>query len=148
MSEPAPKNSTVNCTGCCFIDGLWSFLVLIIGYPCAFLILLIDRHLNIGVVIQEIRAEHGRVLAREWGESLIVAFVLAMVIRTFLFQPFKIPSGSMIPTLLVGDLILVNKFEYGLRLPVIHTKVTQGRAPQRGDVMVFRYPPKPSLEYI
>jgi signal peptidase I len=56
--------------------------------------------------------------------------------------------GSMIPTLLVGDLILVNKFHYGLRLPVINTKMTEGTPVQRGDVMVFRYPPKPSLDYI
>jgi signal peptidase I len=70
------------------------------------------------------------------------------VLRSFLFEPFKIPSGSMIPTLLVGDLILVNKFTYGFRLPVLNTKLTEGNAPQRGDVMVFRYPPKPSLDYI
>ena len=70
------------------------------------------------------------------------------MLRSFLFEPFKIPSGSMIPTLLVGDLILVNKFTYGLRLPVLNTKLTSGKPPARGDVMVFRYPPKPSLDYI
>jgi len=70
------------------------------------------------------------------------------VLRSFLFEPFKIPSGSMIPTLLVGDLILVNKFTYGVRLPVINTKLTDGNTPKRGDVMVFRYPPKPTLDYI
>ena len=75
---------------------------------------------------------------------LFVVFVL----RSFLFEPFKIPSGSMIPTLMVGDLILVNKFTYGVRLPVLNTKVTEGNAPQRGDVMVFRYPPQPTLDYI
>jgi signal peptidase I len=69
-------------------------------------------------------------------------------LRSFLFEPFKIPSGSMIPTLLVGDLILVNKFTYGIRLPVLNLKVSEGNKPQRGDVMVFRYPPKPSLDYI
>jgi signal peptidase I len=74
--------------------------------------------------------------------------IAVFFLRSFLFEPFKIPSGSMIPTLLIGDLILVNKFHYGVRLPVINTKLTDGTPPQRGDVMVFRYPPKPSLDYI
>ncbi len=84
----------------------------------------------------------------DWTAGMFPVIVAVFVLRSFLFEPFKIPSGSMIPTLLVGDLILVNKFEYGLRLPVINAKITQGHAPQRGDVMVFRYPPKPSLDYI
>ena len=84
----------------------------------------------------------------DWTAGLFPVIIAVFVLRSFLFEPFKIPSGSMIPTLLVGDLILVNKFTYGLRLPVINTKITQGTAPQRGDVMVFRYPPKPSLDYI
>lgn len=65
---------------------------------------------------------------------------MVFVLRSFLFEPFKIPSGSMIPTLMVGDLILVNKFHYGVRLPVINTKITDGNPVERGDVMVFRYP--------
>jgi signal peptidase I len=84
----------------------------------------------------------------DWTAGMFPVIIAVFVLRSFLFEPFKIPSGSMIPTLLVGDLILVNKFEYGLRLPVLHTKITQGHAPQRGDVMVFRYPPKPSQDYI
>jgi signal peptidase I len=84
----------------------------------------------------------------DWTAGLFPVILAVFVLRSFLFEPFKIPSGSMIPTLLVGDLILVNKFTYGLRLPVINTKLTEGNAPQRGDVMVFRYPPKPSLDYI
>ncbi len=84
----------------------------------------------------------------DWTAGMFPVIVAVFVLRSFLFEPFKIPSGSMIPTLLVGDLILVNKFEYGLRLPVLHTKITQGHAPQRGDVMVFRYPPNPSQDYI
>jgi len=84
----------------------------------------------------------------DWTAGLFPVIIGVFVLRSFLFEPFKIPSGSMIPTLLVGDLILVNKFEYGLRLPVLNTKITEGNAPQRGDVMVFRYPPKPSLDYI
>ena len=84
----------------------------------------------------------------DWTAGLFPVILAVFVLRSFLFEPFKIPSGSMIPTLLVGDLILVNKFAYGVRLPVINTKLTEGTPPQRGDVMVFRYPPKPSLDYI
>ena len=84
----------------------------------------------------------------DWTAGLFPVIAAVFFLRSFLFEPFKIPSGSMIPTLLVGDLILVNKFTYGIRLPVIHTKITDGNAPQRGDVMVFRYPPQPSLDYI
>ena len=84
----------------------------------------------------------------DWTAGLFPVIAAVFLLRSFLFEPFKIPSGSMIPTLLVGDLILVNKFHYGVRLPVINTKLTDGTPPQRGDVMVFRYPPKPSLDYI
>lgn len=84
----------------------------------------------------------------DWTAGLFPVIVVVFLLRSFLFEPFKIPSGSMIPTLLVNDLILVNKFHYGVRLPVINTKVLDNNTPQRGDVMVFRYPPKPSLDYI
>src|SRR5574343_511803 len=84
----------------------------------------------------------------EWGASFFPVILIVFVLRSFLFEPFKIPSGSMIPTLLVGDFILVNKFAYGIRLPVINTKVIEVGTPQRGDVMVFRYPEDPSLDYI
>jgi len=84
----------------------------------------------------------------DWTAGLFPVIAAVFVLRSFLFEPFKIPSGSMIPTLHVGDLILVNKFHYGIRLPVINYKVTQGTPVHRGDVMVFRFPPKPSLDYI
>ncbi len=94
----------------------------------------------------------GRILAQpwwlDWTAGLFPVIIAVFFLRSFLVEPFKIPSGSMIPTLLVGDLILVNKFHYGLRLPVLNTRITEGSQPQRGDVMVFRYPPKPSLDYI
>ncbi len=93
-----------------------------------------------------------RVLAQpwwlDWTAGLFPVILAVFVLRSFLFEPFKIPSGSMIPTLRVGDLILVNKFHYGVRLPVINTKVIANNEPQRGDVMVFRYPPQPNLDYI
>lgn len=84
----------------------------------------------------------------EWGASFFPVILIVFVLRSFLFEPFKIPSGSMIPTLLVGDFILVNKFTYGIRLPVIDKKIIDINEPQRGDVMVFRYPENPSLDYI
>jgi signal peptidase I len=84
----------------------------------------------------------------DWTAGLFPVILAVFILRSFLFEPFKIPSGSMIPTLLIGDLILVNKFTYGLRLPVLNVKLTEGAGPDRGDVMVFRYPPKPSLDYI
>ena len=84
----------------------------------------------------------------DWTAGLFPVIITVFLLRSFLFEPFKIPSGSMIPTLLVGDLILVNKYHYGIRLPVINTKITEGNKPKTGDVMVFRYPPKPSLDYI
>src|SRR4029078_10427546 len=73
---------------------------------------------------------------------------MVFLLRSFLVEPFKIPSGSMLPTLLVGDFILVNKFTYGIRLPVINTKIVEVNEQKRGEVMVFRYPVNPSLDYI
>ena len=84
----------------------------------------------------------------DWTAGLFPVIAVVFILRSFLFEPFKIPSGSMIPTLQIGDLILVNKFHYGLRLPVANTKITAGTPVQRGDVMVFRFPPRPSQDYI
>ncbi len=84
----------------------------------------------------------------EYTAGLFPVIAVVFFLRSFLVEPFKIPSGSMIPTLLVGDLILVNKFSYGVRLPVVHTKLFDVGLPQRGDVMVFRYPRDPSMDYI
>ena len=111
----------------------------------------LDR-MGIAKVDLDVQEAKGRILRQPWwlawtaGVFPVIATVF--VLRSLLFEPFKTPSGSMIPTLLVGDLILVNKFTYGVRLPVIHTKLTEGNAPQRGDVMVFRYPPQPNMDYI
>ena len=84
----------------------------------------------------------------EYGASFFPVILLVFVLRSFIAEPFKIPSGSMIPTLQIGDFILVNKFTYGIRLPVINKKIISINDPQRGDVMVFRYPEDPSLDYI
>ncbi|SIT47568.1 leader peptidase (signal peptidase I) [Paraburkholderia ribeironis] len=84
----------------------------------------------------------------EYSASFFPVILVVFVVRSFVVEPFKIPSGSMVPTLLVGDFILVNKFEYGIRLPITNTKITQGRQPSRGDVVVFRYPKDESVDYI
>ena len=84
----------------------------------------------------------------EYSKSFFPVILVVFLLRSFLVEPFKIPSGSMIPTLLVGDFILVNKFTYGIRLPVINVKIVDIHQPQRGEVMVFRYPENPSLDYI
>lgn len=84
----------------------------------------------------------------EYARSFFPVILIVFCIRSFLVEPFKIPSGSMIPTLHVGDFILVNKFTYGIRLPVIDRKILQINDPQRGDVMVFHYPEDPSVDYI
>ncbi|WP_116866469.1 signal peptidase I [Pseudomonas syringae] len=84
----------------------------------------------------------------EYGKSFFPVLFIVLVLRSFLVEPFQIPSGSMKPTLDVGDFILVNKFAYGIRLPVLDQKVIQIGDPQRGDVMVFRYPSDPSVNYI
>lgn len=84
----------------------------------------------------------------EYGAGFFPVILVVFALRSFVVEPFKIPSGSMIPTLLVGDFILVNKYTYGIRLPVLNKKVIEINQPQRGEVMVFRYPEDPSLDYI
>ena len=84
----------------------------------------------------------------DWTAGLFPVILVVFLLRSFLFEPFKIPSGSMIPTLLVGDLILVNKYHYGVRLPVINKKIINNNDPRRGDVMVFRFPKDTSVDYI
>ncbi|MDY6842490.1 MAG: signal peptidase I [Thermodesulfobacteriota bacterium] len=85
---------------------------------------------------------------REYGEAIIVAVILALLVRTFLVQPFKIPTGSMEPTLLIGDHILVNKFKYGFRVPFLDKRILDFSEPKRGDVVVFRYPLDESKDFI
>ena len=87
-------------------------------------------------------------IIREWVESIVIAFVLAMIIRTFVVEPFKIPTGSMRPTLLEGDIILVNKFIYGAKIPFIDFRLPTVKPPKRGDVIVFIYPEDPKKDFI
>ncbi len=84
----------------------------------------------------------------DYSRSLFPIFLIVLLIRSFAFEPFRIPSGSLEPTLLIGDFILVNKFDYGLRLPVLHTKILPVGEPKRGDIVVFRWPADPDVNYI
>jgi len=84
----------------------------------------------------------------EYCKSFFPVILAVFLLRSFLVEPFRIPSGSMMPTLLAGDFILVNKYAYGIRLPVINKKIIDLELPERGDVVVFRYPQDPSVDYI
>jgi signal peptidase I len=84
----------------------------------------------------------------EYAKSFFPVFLVVFLLRSFLVEPFRIPSGSMMPTLLIGDFILVNKFSYGIRLPVVDRKMVELGDPERGDVVVFRYPEDPSTPFI
>ncbi len=87
-------------------------------------------------------------LVVDYARSFFPIFLIVLLLRAFLVEPFRIPSGSMIPTLLIGDFILVNKYTYGIRLPVINKKIVEVNEPSRGDVVVFRYPEDPSTPFI
>ncbi|MGR8920270.1 MAG: signal peptidase I [Gammaproteobacteria bacterium] len=84
----------------------------------------------------------------DYARSFFPIFLIVLLLRSFLVEPFRIPSSSMMPTLLIGDFILVNKFTYGIRLPVLNSKVIELGSPERGDVVVFRYPLDPSTPFI
>ena len=84
----------------------------------------------------------------EYSRSLFPIFFGVLLVRSFLFEPFRIPSGSLEPTLLVGDFLVVNKFAYGLRLPVWDKKIVNISSPKRGDIVVFRWPPNPKYDFI
>ena len=99
-----------------------------------------------------LRARRARDAKQPWWVEYSISFfpviLIVFLLRSFLVEPFKIPSSSMVPTLLVGDFILVNKYTYGIRLPVANRKIIELGQPDRGDVMVFRFPEDPSLDYI
>ena len=125
-------------------------LILVIGSAVTGLVWLLDRFL----LAPRRRAAAGDEAALpepwfvEYSKSFFPVLIIVLLLRSFVAEPFRIPSGSMMPTLLVGDFILVNKFAYGLRLPVLHTEIVHGDRPKRGDVIVFRYPRNPDVDYI
>ena len=106
------------------------------------------RKAQMGGTAEEIEHAQKESLPVEYARAFFPVILVVFLLRSFLVEPFRIPSGSMLPSLLIGDFILVNKYAYGVRLPVINKKVLDVGAPQRGDVMVFRFPGDPSLNYI
>ena len=119
-------------------------LVLVIGTALSGLIWFIDSVL----LGRKYGADVSPPMLVDYARSFFPVLLIVLILRSFLFEPFKIPSGSMKPTLLVGDFILVSKFSYGVRLPVIHTKILDTGSPERGDVAVFRFPNNPRQDYI
>ena len=93
-------------------------------------------------------APAGMAIIIEYSRSFFPVLLFVLIIRSFIFEPFRIPSGSMMPTLVQGDYIFVKKFQYGLRLPVLETKIIETGEPKRGDVVVFRLPSDTSINYI
>jgi len=119
-------------------------LIMVVATVVTGLIWLFDR-----VMLKPRRAADAEdPIVTDYARSFFPVLLIVLVLRSFIFEPFRIPSGSMIPTLLVGDFLLVSKFSYGLRLPVVHTKILDTGSPIRGDVAVFRYPANPQQDYI
>ncbi len=130
-------------------------LILVIAVFATGLVWLLDKYLiHRGKTTEEIKQETAgggmalwNMLA-EFSRFLFPVVLIVLILRGFIAEPFRIPSGSMLPSLEVGDFILVNKFSYGIRLPAWNKKVIDLGTPQRGDVIVFRYPEDPSIDYI
>ncbi len=118
-------------------------LILVVLTTISGLVVLADRFMRKD---EDTDAEPG--LLVEYSRSFFPVLLFVLVIRSFVFEPFRIPSGSMMPTLLQGDFIFVEKYAYGLRLPVLETKIFETGEPERGDVVVFRLPDDPSVNYI
>ena len=125
-------------------------LILVVGSFVTGMIWLLDHLLwaKKREPVEDVSDETNEPVIVEYARFLFPVFIIVLVLRGFIAEPFRIPSGSMLPTLKVGDFILVNKFSYGLRLPVLNKKFIPVSNPERGDVIVFRYPDDPSIDYI
>jgi len=94
------------------------------------------------------KTERKESLLVEYARSFFPVFLIVLILRSFIVEPFRIPSSSMMPTLLIGDFILVNKYDYGIRLPLVNIKIIDNKTPKRGDVVVFRSPENPAIPFI
>jgi signal peptidase I len=134
----------IACMGMLTLKEVMSFAaVLLLATVLTGLIWAIDH-----LLLKKKRGAAQEPVLTEMARSFFPVLAIVFLLRSFLYEPFKIPSESMLPTLEAGDFILVNKFTYGIRLPVVNEKISQGNPPQRGDVMVFRYPIDPRKDFI
>lgn len=115
--------------------------VLITGVIALFDILFLEKK-------RKARHKHKQPLIIEYSRSFFPVLLVVFLLRSFLYEPFRIPTGSLEPSLRIGDFVLVNKFDYGIRLPLIHTQITKANLPQHGDIFVFRYPPDQRYDFI
>ena len=100
------------------------------------------------IVLNKLKKMRGDSVLLEYSRAFFPIILIVFILRSFIIEPFRIPSGSMLPSLYIGDFILVNKFKYGIRLPILNTKIVNTGSPERGDVMVFRFPHKENVNYI
>ncbi|HTM63382.1 MAG TPA: signal peptidase I [Gammaproteobacteria bacterium] len=121
------------------------YATLVTGLICLFDIIFLAKRRKLR---RQVAGETRLPLLVDYSRSFFPVLLIVFLLRSFLFEPFRIPSGSLEPTLLMGDFILVNKYDYGVRLPVIHNIVKPGAEPRRGDIIVFRWPPNPSYDFI
>ncbi len=131
-----------------FAQSIWDIFALPVGYVIAGIIILFFSRRTAQGYWADLTGEVGRVLAREWGDAVLFAFILAVFIRSFFFQAFRIPSGSMRMTLLEGDRLLVNKLSYGPMVPFTHYRLPGFSHPRRADIVVFKYPEDPKRDFI
>lgn len=131
-----------------FFKLLWDFIALPIGYVFAAGIVFLSAKRPPQGYWAYLSSADGRSLAKEWGDAIVFAFILAMFIRSFFLQAFRIPSGSMRMTLLEGDRLLVNKLSYGALVPFTKCRLPGFSHPKRGDIIVFKYPEDPKRDFI
>lgn len=127
---------------------VWNLFSLPLGYIFAVVIIFLFSRRSVQGYRADLCGSVGWALAREWGDSILVAFILALLIRTFSVQAFRIPSGSMRNTLIEGDRLLVNKLSYGALVPFTDYRLPGFSYPKRGDIVVFKYPEDPKRDFI
>lgn len=130
--------------GVVITGGIWLFDIFFLAGKRD-VIVKADNELVQGV---EVKSQAKEPVVVEYAKSFFPVLIIVFLLRGFLFEPFRIPSGSMLPSLYIGDFILVNKFSYGVKIPVLNYKIVDTGEPERGDIVVFRYPRDTSLDYI